>query len=59
MLFQVKLWEVGKDRSFVEKSKFVKTAEGWRYLDGDLLPVSRVKGDPQALRLATFALPQQ
>jgi SEC-C motif domain protein len=58
VLFQVKLWEGGRDRSFLEKSKFLREDGAWRYFDGELLAVARVKGDPRALRLSTFdALP--
>ena len=33
--FQVKMFERGKDRSFTEKSEFVRTVEGWKYLSGE------------------------
>ncbi len=58
VLFQVKLWDTGKDRSFVERSKFVRDGEAWRYVDGDLVAVAQVKGDSKALRLSTFPLPE-
>ena len=54
VLFQVKLWQSGQDRSFLEKSEFLHDGTGWRYLSGELVPVSTVKGDAKALRLDTF-----
>jgi SEC-C motif-containing protein len=34
VLFTARVFEKGRDRSFVEASRFERTDEGWRYLDG-------------------------
>lgn len=54
VLFLVKLWETGKDRSFVERSAFERDGAGWRYRSGQMLPVAALEGDPKALTLASF-----
>ena len=54
VLFLVRLYEKGKDRSFVERSEFLHDGRGWRYHDGKLLPTGAIKGDPKALTLPTF-----
>lgn len=36
VLFTARVFERGRDRSFVELSRFRRTSEGWRYLDGTL-----------------------
>lgn len=36
VLFTARVFERGRDRSFVELSRFERTSEGWRYLDGVL-----------------------
>ncbi len=41
VLFLARLFDRGTDRSFRERSAFVKTSEGWRYLSGETLPTSR------------------
>lgn len=40
VLFHAELYEGGAERSFLERSRFARTAEGWRYLDGDLAPLA-------------------
>ena len=37
--FTAKIMKQAKDHSFRETSEFEKTAEGWRYLSGETLPV--------------------
>ena len=54
VLFQARLYEKGKDRSFVERSEFLQDGQSWRYLDGKLMPIGAIKGDPKSLTLATF-----
>lgn len=53
VLFCARVFEAGRDLSFVELSRFAHDGEGWRYLDGLPAPASRFK-DPAALRIATF-----
>jgi SEC-C motif-containing protein len=55
VLFLARLFEKGKERSFVERSEFRHDGTGWRYLRGDLQPLSELKGDPLALTLETFS----
>jgi SEC-C motif-containing protein len=38
VLFTARVFEAGRDRSFLEASRFERTREGWRYLDGELWP---------------------
>jgi SEC-C motif-containing protein len=54
VLFYARVFETGKDRSFVERSEFRHDGTGWRYLSGDSLPPSAVPGPPESLTLATF-----
>jgi SEC-C motif-containing protein len=44
VLFAARVFAKGRDRSFVERSRFVRTGEGWRYLDGVLWPASELRG---------------
>jgi uncharacterized protein YchJ len=37
--FTAKIMKQAQDNSFRETSEFEKTAEGWRYLSGETLPV--------------------
>lgn len=46
VLFHARVFEKGRDRSFVEASRFVFEDGGWRYLDGEVRPVP---GSPEAL----------
>ena len=57
VLFLAKVFERGRDFSFVERSEFVHDGVGWRYRRGDLLPIDKIPGDPRALTLATFLRP--
>ncbi len=52
VLFTARVFEKGRDRSFTELSRFFRTGEGWRYLDGDLMPASEL--DDEALTIAAF-----
>lgn len=54
VLFLARVFEKGKELSFVERSAFAHDGEGWRYLRGVSMPLGRIQGDPSALRLATF-----
>ncbi len=44
VLFAARVFAKGRDRSFVELSRFTRTADGWRYLDGTLWPASELEG---------------
>jgi SEC-C motif-containing protein len=44
VLFTARVFEKGRDRSFVELSRFERTDEGWRYLDGALRPAAALAG---------------
>lgn len=57
VLFHARVFQRGKDCSFVERSEFAHDGTGWRYLRGDTLSVSKLAGDPQTLTLATFPKP--
>ena len=54
VLFFAKVFERGKDRSFVERSDFRHDGTGWRYVSGVLRLPSELKSPPEALTLATF-----
>jgi SEC-C motif-containing protein len=53
VLFFARVFESGRDLSFVECSRFALDAGAWRYLDGQAALASRWR-DPAALRLDTF-----
>jgi len=57
VLFHARIFVGGRERSFVELSRFVREEEGWRYESGRLLPASAV-GDalPSLDRDAFLAL---
>lgn len=42
VLFTARVFARGRDRSFVELSRFERTSEGWRYLDGVLVPAAEI-----------------
>lgn len=44
ILFTARVFAAGRDRSFVELSRFERTDEGWRYVDGDLWPAADLEG---------------
>ena len=54
VLFLARVFLKGRDLSFVERSDFIQDGFGWRYLHGDLKPVSEIAGDPKALRIDSF-----
>ncbi len=54
VLFFAKVFEKGKEQSFVERSDFRHDGTGWRYLSGVTVLPKDVKGPPEALTLATF-----
>jgi SEC-C motif-containing protein len=54
VLFFAKVFQQGKERSFVERSDFRHDGTGWRYHSGVLQFLSDMKGPPEALTLATF-----
>ncbi len=37
VVFDARIFERGKDRSFSERSRFVKEGEAWRYAGGEVL----------------------
>jgi SEC-C motif-containing protein len=57
VLFHARVFQRGKDFSFVERSDFAHDGTGWRYLRGDTVAVNKIAGDPLALTLATFPKP--
>jgi SEC-C motif-containing protein len=57
VLFHARVFERGRDFSFVERSEFAHDGTGWRYLHGVTVPVGEVKGDLATLTLATFVQP--
>jgi SEC-C motif-containing protein len=54
VLFLARVFEKGKERSFLERSDFRHDGQGWRYLGGTPRDLSEVKGDPLRLTLATY-----
>jgi SEC-C motif-containing protein len=54
VLFFAKVFEKGKDRSFVERSNFRHDGTGWRYHSGVLRLPKDLPGPPEALTLGTF-----
>ncbi len=52
VLFTARVFQKGRERSFVELSRFERTSEGWRYLDGDLRAAADVADDE--LTIAAF-----
>ncbi len=54
VLFHARVFQRGKDFSFVERSEFAHDGTGWRYLRGDTVSVAKLAGDPRELTLATF-----
>ncbi|EAU68648.1 conserved hypothetical protein [Stigmatella aurantiaca DW4/3-1] len=54
VLFFAKVFERGKDRSFVERSDFRHDGTGWRYVSGVLRPLRELPHPPEQLTLATF-----
>ncbi|GEN07111.1 SEC-C motif-containing protein [Myxococcus fulvus] len=54
VLFFAKVFEKGKERSFVEASDFRHDGVGWRYLSGHTLMLRELTVPPESLTLATF-----
>lgn len=54
VLFLAKVFDKGRDLSFVELSDFLHDGEGWRYLTGISRPLGAIPGDPTKLILASF-----
>jgi len=44
VLFAARVFAKGRDRSFVELSRFERIGGGWRYLDGTLWPAGELEG---------------
>jgi SEC-C motif domain protein len=57
VLFYARIFEKGKDRSFVERSEFRHDGTGWRYLSGENLAPNQLSVSPETLTLATFPSP--
>ena len=57
VLFHARVFQRGKDFTFVERSEFAHDGKGWRYLHGDTVPVGKLAADPLSLTLATFPRP--
>jgi SEC-C motif domain protein len=57
VLFHARVFERGKDFSFVERSEFRHDGTGWRYVHGDTVSVGKIPGDPLAVSFATFPKP--
>ncbi|HZI12317.1 MAG TPA: YchJ family metal-binding protein [Myxococcus sp.] len=54
VLFFAKVFEKGKERSFVERSNFRHDGTGWRYHSGVTKLPRELPGPPESLTLATF-----
>lgn len=54
VLFLARVFQKGRDLSFVERSAFAHDGAGFRYLRGEAVPLARLSGDPGALTLASF-----
>ena len=54
VLFLARVFHAGRDKSFVEASKFVRDGPRWRYLAGTMQRIGTVDTDPMALTLADF-----
>lgn len=58
VLFRAKVFQKGRERSFVECSEFARDARGWRYLRGVARPIVRCPNDLNSLTIPAFlALP--
>ena len=55
VLFWARIFDKGRERSFVELSDFAHDGEGWRYLAGETLPVAQLPGDPAGLTMDAFS----
>jgi SEC-C motif-containing protein len=52
VLFHAEIFEHGADRSFLERSTFLRTPEGWRYRDGVLRAVPARSPELEGMTLA-------
>ncbi len=51
VLFLARVFQRGKDLSFVELSEFLHDGDGFRYKTGDLVPLRALQGDVSQLRI--------
>ncbi len=56
VLFHARVFEKGRDRSFVELSDFAHDGEGWRYLRGEGLPLAASASPPEGIAAFRLAL---
>ncbi|WP_342376471.1 YchJ family metal-binding protein [Myxococcus stipitatus] len=54
VLFFAKVFEKGKERSFVERSDFLHDGVGWRYHSGDTFALRELTVPPETLTIDTF-----
>jgi SEC-C motif-containing protein len=54
VLFWARLFEKGRERSFVELSEFAHDGEGWRYLAAETRSVAQLPHDPATLTIDAF-----
>ncbi len=54
VLFLARVFHAGRDKSFVEASKFARDGQHWRYLAGDMRRLGAMDTDPMGLTLADF-----
>lgn len=54
VLFLARVFDRGRELSFLERSNFLHDGTGWRYANGTVRPVSDF-AEPEAVRLTTFA----
>jgi SEC-C motif-containing protein len=54
VLFIARVFERGRDRTFIERSDFMHDGTGWRYLCGAAIPVNVLPRDARTFTLATF-----
>jgi len=54
VLFLARIFEKGREGSFVELSEFAHDGVGWRYLGGEPVLVARLRADPEKLTIDGF-----
>jgi SEC-C motif-containing protein len=54
VLFIARIFERGRDRSFIERSEFLHDGTGWRYLCGSTLPINILPKAAETYTLETF-----
>jgi SEC-C motif-containing protein len=57
VLFIARIFERGRERSFIERSDFLHDGAGWRYLCGATLPVNILPKPADTYTLASFPAP--